>query len=195
MKRIIPNRLNHLSLKSKFAVNSSVGQNYFVDLYLDDFDKRIHNNGRLCWFYILMVAYLIFIVKNFICLFCNLNNQTRLMLFDISHMIGGIPEYNEVLLNLTFTLGLFLGHKFHISRDTNIENFVLLLNLIRGKFRMVRLFLDRDNSLILDKLTRAAALTYKAATIMGTVTCKYQRCPIWDVPGGGIREGGRQRGY
>ena len=167
MKRI------NLQFKSKFTDSSKIVRNRFVDFYLDSFERRIKNHDKLYLSYLLIITYLIFIVKNLICLFCDLDFHTRLMLYDISHMIGGIPEYNQTFMTLSITLNVVIAYKFHISSDTNIEDFILLLNLIRGKFKFIKLFLDRDNTLILNKVTRAASITYKFTTFMGTFICKY----------------------
>ena len=76
-------------------------------------------------------------------MFSDLDYDTRLMVFDVSYLIGGIPRYNQIMMTLPYIFGLTVSYKFHMSRDSSIKDFVLLLNLVRGKMKVIRLFLDR----------------------------------------------------
>ena len=154
MKRFVLDRFN---INSEFKpVN-----NRLINYYLETMEERIKSDHRTSLkYYSMAVLYVLLIVKNSICLLSDLDFDTRLKLFDISYIMGGIPKFNQLLFTMVFILGLIVSHKFHISRDPGIKDLLLLLNLLRGKMRVIRLFLDRDNVIILNRMTHIAQLIY-----------------------------------
>ena len=97
------------------------------------------------------------------------------MLFDISYFMGGIPKYNQIYLTLAIYFGIVMTYKIHISRDSSIKDFTLLLDLIRGRKRFVRLLLDSENVLIIKKVTQAADIIYQVMSFMIVCVCKYRK--------------------
>ena len=167
MKRLVLDRFN---INTEFKpVN-----NELINFYLDKIEKRIESNHRTpLKYYTIIVLYVVMIVKNSICLFSDLDFNTRLKVFDLSYLIGGIPKYNQIIMTLPFVFGLTVSYKIHISRDSSIKDFLLLLNLLRGKMKVIRLFLDRDDGIILKQMTRCAQLVYSIMNMAIISLCKY----------------------
>ena len=167
MKRLVLKQMNR---------DFEIIENRLINFYLDDFERRTMNgkNAKITYlFYLVIVCYVSIIAKCCVCLFCPLDYQTRLLLYDFPYLMGGIPEYNELIVTLPLSLGTVMVYKFHISRDSNFIDFLLLMDLIRGKKKMLRLFLDRDNTIILKKVTHAASRALKIAKYMNVAFCKY----------------------
>ena len=151
-------------------VNNSVIANF----YMDRFEKRMATrNHKSLTSLSIVVLYVLVITKNSVCLFFDLDYDTRLMLYDISYLMGGIPQYNQIMMTLPFIFGLIVSHTIHFSTKPGISDFVLLLKLVRGQGRALRLFLDRDNAIILDKLTLFAHYIYRILNVAYASICKY----------------------
>ena len=170
MKRIVETKFNRVS-------NYKTANNKLISYYLDDLAKRCERDDKLPSYYLFCLIILndaILIIKNIVCFYCDFDFQTRIMLFDFSYFMGGIPKYNQIYLTLAFYFGIVITYKIHISRDSSIKDFTLLLDLIRGRKRFVRLLLDSENVLIIKKVTQAADIIYQVMSFMIVCVCKYQ---------------------
>ena len=170
MKQIVSNKLNK-------SVYYKTAQSKLINLYLDDFERRIirrqYSRPNEWFYYSSIICYLFLIVKNIFCLFYDLDFETRLILFDVSYFFGGIHVYNEIYMALAFTFSVVLTHKLHGSEDPGLKDFILLLNLIRGKTRYIRLFLTRENVIIINKITRVVNVVYRTQNVMIVSMCEY----------------------
>ena len=170
MKRIVETKFNRVS-------NYKTANTRLISYYLDDLARRCDKPDKLPSYYLFCLIILndaILIIKNIVCFYCEFDFKTRIMLYDYSYFIGGIPKYNQIYLSLAFYLAIVISFKFHISRDSSIKDFTLLLDLIRGRKRFVRLLLDSENVLIIKKVTQAADIIYHVMNFMIVCVCKYQ---------------------
>ena len=118
-------------MSNKNKINCA--RNNLIDFYLNCFDRRVkrkESSKLLSVGYVLAFIDILIIIKYVLTLFVKFNYQARLYLFDMSIFFGGIPKYISVNLCLTWIIGLIITFKFHMSKDLNFKDILLVFNFI-----------------------------------------------------------------
>ena len=139
--------------------------NYFIDMYIDGFENRMNKQESFktrLFFKVLPTILALILLKNIFCLFFDFSNETKLLLYDLSILLGGIQKFNGILVISLLTLTLFLNIKLHLGKDHKPKELVHIFKQIRGS---PTLFWKTDESKVLERVRKFASIIYKLYNI------------------------------
>ena len=166
--------LEQLSLRSYFSLfNLKPAKNILIDFYLDGFKRREKNKEKLLILlinYITILSYILCIVK-YVAGFNKLSYTTKLILFDVSSLVGGIELYNRILLLLGLIAGLANHLTLRWTKCVRHREWIQMFELARGKIPQ-QLVIARSQIEIQIKLNKAMKLVCKMVTILWILLSK-----------------------
>ena len=168
-RRVTIAQINQLSNKQKFKPV----KNFIIDSYLDGFKRRRQKNQKtsmIIFNYFTLCCLITTLIINIVVLVINPSHRWKLILVDISVMIGGIKMYNQMIIILLLIFGIVLNIEMRInSYDESIE-VLQLLEMCRSKVRQVFMSRDPDENVILNRMVRATDFVYKLVTFVIVAT-------------------------
>ena len=153
----IPIQNQFYKMPSK-KINKDISKNYLINFYLDNSDQRRAKNRKFrILFYLMIFNYIIIIFKYVVSLFIGFNNETNLLLFDLSILLGGIPKFNKIFVICIFVFGLTFRLKFYLVNDQGVDIINQTFDLME-EHQKVHDYKDIE---IIDKLNKFAKIIYK----------------------------------
>ena len=149
-------------------------KNNLIDFYLDGFKKREKKEEKL-WIvlinYITVFSFIVCIIK-YVAGFKKLSHTTKLILFDLSSLLGGIELYNRIFLVLGLVLGLITHLTLRWTTSGRHREWTQVFEYARGKVSP-EFSLTRSQMIeIQPKLVKAMKVIYKTASIYWIVLSK-----------------------
>ena len=133
----------------KFILNNSL-----INIYLDNSAQKTAKQRKLR--ILLIFNYIIIIFKYVLSLFIGFNNETNLLLYDLSILLGGIPDFNKVFIICIFVFGLCLRLKFDLAQGMDV--IIQTFDLINDRKRVLY---DYNDIEIVDKINKFSKIIYK----------------------------------
>ena len=142
--------------------NIIVAKNRFIDIYLNMLNQRLgsrHNARVRLYGKLLASIYTMFISYNIICVFVEFPHEIRVLLFDISLVMGGIAKYINACFVCSFWLALAINSRLRLTaRNTGIDVWTQMFTLMRTRVRLTHKSVDKQ---IVDKLVIYTQRVYK----------------------------------
>ena len=163
--RVTIAQINQLSNKQKFKPV----KNFIIDSYLDGFKRRRQKNQKtsmIIFNYFTLCCLITTLIINIVVLVINPSHRWKLILVDISVMIGGIKMYNQMIIILLLIFGIVLNIELRISNYENAIEYLQVLEMCRSKVRQVFMSRDPNDNVILNRMVRATDFIYKIITII-----------------------------
>ena len=160
MKRVEIGRISELSGRKFYQ-----GNNVLINFYLDGFEKREKNKEKpLIVFinYITIFSYILCIIK-YLAGFSKLSYTTKLILFDVASLVGGIELYNRILFLCGLIAGLSAQIIFRWSKSNRHREWTEMFELTRSR-EPHKLVKDKSQMDDLKKLVKAMRWVYRIWT-------------------------------
>lgn len=148
-------------------------QNTLIDFYLDGFRRREKNKEKLPILLINSItifSYIVFLAKTVVG-FNKFSNTTKLILFDVPYLLGGIEIYNRILFLLGITLGLVVHLTLHWTTSERHREWTQIFELARGKSSQ-QFVIEKSQIEIQPKLMKAMKVVYKMMMALWIVLSK-----------------------
>ena len=172
MRRISFNRISEMS-DPRFLKFDQVN-NTLINFYLDGFKRREKDREKLVIVfvnYLTIFSYIVCIVK-YLVGFKKLSYTTKLILFDVASLLGGIELYNRIFILFGLVLGLATHIKFRWTKSGRHREWTQVFELTRSR-EPHKLVKDRSQMADLMKLVKAMRMVYMIWTplffIMGII--------------------------
>ena len=171
MKRISFARISELS-DSRLVKFDQVN-NSLINFYLDGFKRREKDKEKpliVLINYLTVLSYLVCIAK-YLAGFEKLSFTTKLILFDVASLLGGIELYNRIFLLCTLILGLAVHIQFRWSNSETHREWTQVFELTRSR-EPHKLVKDKSQMDDLMKLVEAMRVVYKTWTPLFLIMSK-----------------------
>lgn len=109
--------------------NTPIARNTVIDFYLANMRWRDRTWSDLSLAGLIMMNNALMVTKHSVIVLANLSKHDRLLLFDLASMLGGLPKYNTIFLLGLYLLSIHLNRKFHIKKQKNVEEGVILMKI------------------------------------------------------------------
>jgi hypothetical protein len=139
--------------------------NFFIDFYLNDLNRRLNNNKPFLRDYVIVIILLISILKVLVTLFVELDHETHFILFNVSKFIGGVEKYNTIAFLMACIMGLNLHRMLYLTTSKKLMIWTQLFEMTRGNISPLQLGLDINDSIIVRKFISRARFVYKIASL------------------------------
>ena len=141
--------------------------NSLINFYLDGFKRREKNKEKpliALVNYLTVFCYIVSIVK-YAAGFKKLSYTTKLILFDVATLFGGIELYNRIFLLCSLVLGLAVHFIFRWTKSDRHREWTQVFELTRSTapHRFIKLTSQIDN---LMDLVKAMKVIYKIWNIL-----------------------------
>ena len=154
-------------------------KNVLFDFYLDGFKRRERNKEKLLIIivkYLILVSFIICIIK-FLVGFMPMSLSTKLILFDVPSLVGGIELYNRIVLVLGSFLGLVTHIRLNWGKSGSHKEWTHVFEISRNK--VLHGFIKRRSQIdTLSQLVKVIKFFYKMWTIILLIGSKYAQTDI-----------------
>ena len=144
--------------------------NILFNSYFDRIKRKVNQKPTL-YEYSLFVIYLIIFLKLMICL--NLNYETRIMLFDVPLMLGGIAKYNTFFLSGATVMGAVITKYIHLNTSLDMMKWTEIFESIRGCVDPEYIGFNGKHNKYYQKLCKFAENIYKFQTYFYCIISKF----------------------
>ena len=149
--------------------------NSLINFYLDGFKRREKNKEKpliALVNYLTVFCYIVSIVK-YAAGFKKLSYTTKLILFDVASLFGGIELYNRIFLLCSLVLGLAVHFIFRWTKSNRHREWTQVFELTRSR-EVNSLVKDKTQIDELNKLVKAMRVVYKTWH-----PCGIRPCSAW----------------
>ena len=87
---------------------------------------------KFLFFNCLAFIYLIIILKYSLNLYINFDFKTKLLLYDLSPLLGGVQKFNNILLICVLVFGFSFVNKYHLGKKKNLTGITKIIEIIGG---------------------------------------------------------------
>ena len=94
-------------------------RNYLMDRYYNKLMNKFNNNKNTKYDYFVFYCYYLNLIKHLYCL--NEGIDTRLLLYDATIFLGGLPQYNSIFLILFCSLSAMLYKLIYMSNPDEFK--------------------------------------------------------------------------
>ena len=132
-----------------------------MDSCLASIERRAKSQQKFknqMFFYFSTIIYITVILKYTFSLFIDFSYETKLLLFDLSILLGGIPKFNKIFIICFLTHGLSMNMKFHLVKEKNYAHLAHLIHQINGRGKALTNTTDNQ---IVNNLYRFVKIVYK----------------------------------
>lgn len=153
-------------------------KHFLIDYYLNGFKKRrrkTENVFIVCLNYFTLFLWFVSLSKFLVVQSFDLNIETKLILYDLSYLLGGIEFYNKIFLSLTCVMGSMMNYVFRISGSKASYEWTMIFDMTR--LIAMRTFIARKHQDMMDllvKLSRAMEVIYKLTSISFISLSEYE---------------------
>ena len=165
MNRIPIDRILALSDSKRDKVKPV--KNALVDFYLDGFKRRERNKQKqyiTIVNYLTLLAYIISIVK-YLSYFFPSTKRTKLILFDLSLLFGGIEIYNRIYMFFALILGLVMNIELRLSTKKTTREWSQVFEMTRSRVTQVFVRAKLENDILM-KMIKITSLIYKVMNMI-----------------------------
>src|SRR5690349_18065312 len=102
-----------LELSDRPRIKFKPVKHFLIDRYLDGFKSRRRKTEKLsvvCFNHFTLYLYSLSIIKFLVIQAFHLDSKHKLILFDLSYLLGGLELYNRMLLVFTCLLGIIANY-------------------------------------------------------------------------------------
>ena len=140
---------------------NNIVNNIFINYYLNSLENRLNNNTSILnyfIYYLIAFNYIFHIIKYGLSLFIEYSHETKLLLCDVSLVMGGNREYNVILLILGFIFGFIMNIEFHLSNSNKYLILIQFYKLLKHSVQTPLINIDNNH---VDKLNTFLKINYK----------------------------------
>ena len=148
-------------------------KNILFDYYLDGFKRREEKEEKVSIVFInciIIFSYILCIVK-YLAGFGKLSYTTKLILFDMSSLFGGIELYNRILILLCLIAGLADHSTLRWTTSGRHREWTRIFELARGQIAP-DLGIASHQSEMQTKLIKAMKVIFRVVTVLWIVLSK-----------------------
>ena len=159
---IIENRSN----SNAWDLPNNVAKSLLINAYLNALNVRLgsrrYTRVRLFGRFLACI-YTLIIIYNAIGVFVDVPYETRVLLFDLSLVMGGIAKYMHVLYVCSFCIGIALNSRIRLTvGNAGIDVWTQMFILMRTRVRLISKSVDKQ---IIDKLIIFTKRIYKGLNV------------------------------
>ena len=137
-------------------------KNKFMDKFFNELKYRLAHSERVHVSHVLIqINYAIIVAKTLLVMFVDMDLQNRLILSDLSILLGGIENYTNLAIVLSFCAGLSIRKLFNFTKDVKLFAWVDLFDMIRGIIAPKQLHLMPNDTKVLKLFLKRSALVMK----------------------------------
>ena len=157
-----------ISMVASFMPKEINLQSSLIDFYLRNLHWRDRTWKNLALADLLLINTVLIVIKHIVIVYADLDRQTRLLLFDLATLLGGLPKFNTIFLLCMYMLSIHLNVKFHLKNQKNFEEglIIMKIHLANGNRRnQMRNRLNHISYARETSLRRLATILYKILDI------------------------------
>ena len=108
-------------------------KNIVINTYLRQTVRKLYQNKKpSIWEYFQFYNYFLLIIKEIVCIYFFEDKRLRLYLCDVTLFIGGVRQFNRIVIILGSVMSLYMFKVLHFTTDVRLMKWIELFQVING---------------------------------------------------------------